>query len=98
MLCRYNIYCNEPSCNKYSSYGFLGEKPFFCNDHKLPSMICLKREICDAEGCEKFASYNYIGEKRGLYCQTHANEDMFNVKRLKTMGEPVLMCWPCSKK
>ncbi len=63
-------------CNKQPSYGFEGEPPRFCSEHKLDDMVDVVSKRC--EKCNKQPAYGFEGE-RPRFCNKHKLDDMVYV-------------------
>lgn len=73
-------------CSKRPSYGYPGEPPRVCVDHKEGDMVNVKHKRC--EKCNKHPTYGYPGEP-ARFCTTHKEGDMIDVKSKK--------CEKCNK-
>jgi len=43
---------------------------------------------CLEDGCSKIPSYNYANETKGIYCATHKEENMVNIRSKKPIIQP----------
>lgn len=74
--------CESPGCPKSSGYNYAGQKPKFCVQHKLPSMVnCITRRCCTEPGCVTPASFSSSREHKPVYCSRHRKQGMVHVQR-----------------
>ena len=74
--------CKYENCDRRSMYNFEGQKAKFCSLHREEGMINLNKfKPCSFENCKVRPNYNFIGEKIPLFCASHKNENMVNVRR-----------------
>ncbi|CAM9123268.1 unnamed protein product [Choristocarpus tenellus] len=71
--------CRQMGCIKGASFAYEGLKPQFCFTHRLRGMTGLQSH-CILEDCHRQAYYNFKGEKRAIYCSTHKQLGMLNVR------------------
>ena len=77
--------CVFDTCTKTPIYNLQGEKNgLFCDTHMIIGMVDVKNTKCFE--CYRRATHNYIGMK-GMYCYTHAKEDMVFVHKKKCQGQ-----------
>ena len=75
--------CKHPGCKVQPSFGFLGEKSQFCNEHKEKDMIDVINKKCVHEECKTRARYEYFGQITPKYCLEHKEKDMTDITRTK---------------
>lgn len=92
MVCVSYIECDEDDCEYYSYYGFPGNTPSKCSEHKLEGMIRQPNKKCLEKLCFRNAIYGYYGNN-AIKCDHHYCDDMINLcirKCLKCNGEDIL--------
>lgn len=87
---------NNVNCIIDAEYKFPGEIEFTrCKEHYMKGVKCLSKRMCvdSSHGDSlKRASFNYPDQTKGIYCESHALENMINVNNKNTM------CKSCNKK
>ena len=73
-----NHACEFEGCSTRAGYSFKGQPARFCATHKLPGMC--GRYTCITDGCNVSASYNVPGETTALYCASHREDGMVNIR------------------
>lgn len=68
--------CTEENCTKRPSYGYKGQRPVRCPEHRRDDMVDLRHRLCQYSGCETVASFNVPQDTRPLYCGQHKLEGM----------------------
>jgi hypothetical protein len=80
-----NKRCSKEKCEKIVCYGFVGENPILCTDHREEGMIKNPRKRCiykdvsltsSSKRCKNYASYGKQATKQ-LYCADHAPNENY---------------------
>jgi len=72
---------DKAGCSKVPFFNFEGRRRGrFCAQHKVQSMVDVKRKRCEQAGCSKQPRYNFEGERRGKFCAHHKVQGMVDVK------------------
>lgn len=91
MVSKYKKYtCIQENCKKNAFYKYKGCPKIYCSEHKKPYMVSSKK-TCAYETCVKFPIFNIPTEKTGLYCVTHKEKNMINIKSKKCKNENCML-------
>lgn len=85
-------------CGKHPSYGYAGQLPIVCVDHKQPNMVAVKKRL-KCEECSAVPAYNYPGETTRRFCGKHKRHGMenMNMRRCKVCRIQATHALPGSK-
>jgi len=76
--------CIFEDCDKRSSFGFEGERPRFCVQHKQPNMIDVIHKKCSYKDCTTRPTFGLEGEKP-KFCIKHKEPNMQDVVSKKCL-------------
>ncbi len=71
--------CREEYCNNFCAFGFIGERPVKCLEHKEDDMINVKNNRCSEDNCDTLASFGYKENRIRERCLIHKLEDMISL-------------------
>jgi hypothetical protein len=72
----------SPPCRKQPYYGYDGQRPVRCVEHKKAGMVDVVNRRCEEDGCRTRPCYGYGGDK-AIRCAKHKLEGM--VSKLEGM-------------
>lgn len=75
----YSQICREEDCNKVCSYGFIGERPVKCMEHREDNMINVISSRCSEDKCDTIASFGYEENRTREKCARHSLKDMIDL-------------------
>ncbi len=74
-----SLICREIDCNKVCSYGFIGERPVKCMEHREDNMINVISSRCSEDKCDTIASFGYKENRTREKCARHSLEDIIDL-------------------
>ena len=81
MILVHALRCQHEGCNELAHYNLPGERPKYCRNHKLSTMVNRERKICRYTNCTVTATFGIKGHAPTA-CVKHKTNEMINITRV----------------